>query len=131
MTQEFLNEEKLPFKECSREQQHILLDAYMQGKAEYSPGEYWYPAQNNIQIMFEWILRTKPVKRLAIPWEHIKPEYRWAAMDENYTLWAFEDKPKMLNSMYRSDRQQSLKVLNIDISGISWRDSLVERPADK
>ena len=97
----------------------------------------WSSEYNEQVLKANWTLRTKPVKRLAIPWEHIKPEYRWAAMDEDEQIFLYEDMPTQQDDdgrlyqrwISRGDAE-SAKVLNIDTSGISWRDSLVERPAE-
>lgn len=131
MTKEFLNENKLQFKDCSREDQHILLDALLDTKAErfWHVPNVWHAAESMLNI--ECIYRTKPIKRLAIPWEHIKPEYRWAAMDENMNLWTYVDEPKLLTDIWHANSQQPLTALTIDVTGINWKDSLVERPADK
>lgn len=141
MTQEFLNEEKLPFKDCSREDQHILLDAFLNRKVEfYSHNSETFINVNNAispaSLHTEWIYRTKPIKRLAIPWEHIKPEYRWAAMDRDGEVYIYDAQPTICKiEFFWGDNGSNYRAVDflssIDIEGIDWRDSLVERPADK
>lgn len=140
MTQEFLNEAKLPFKYCTREQQHILLDALIDGTIEYwgdltkdfVPG---ISIKNLDGLNLHTVFRTKPLKRLAIPWEHIKPEYRWAAISSIGFVNLFTEKPKLSIDngawIYEGILSSASNILNIDTSGINWRDSLVERPDDK
>lgn len=133
MKQEFLNEEKLPFKYCTRDQQHILLDALIDGTIEYwgdltkdfVPG---ISIKNLDGLNLHTVFRTKPIKRLAIPWEHIKPEYKFARLTSANRLFFYNSNPE-LRSPYRVC--ESSDALNIDVTGIDWRDSLVERPADK
>jgi len=129
MTQEFLNENKLLFKDCTREDQHILLDAVLDGKAEYFwiARDMWSKSDSRVPFP-EVIYRTKPIKRLAIPWEHIKPEYKFARLTSGGRLFFYNSNPE-LKSPYRVC--ESSDALNIDTDGIDWRDSLVERPADK
>lgn len=128
MTQEFLNESKLQFKYCSREDQHILLDAILDRKAEIYNNAKWHIFIEDSPIEMTDVCRTKPVKRLAIPWEHIKPEYKFARLTSGGRLFFYNSNPE-LRSPYRVC--ESSDALNIDIEGIDWRDSLVERPADK
>lgn len=141
MTQEFLNEEKIPFKDCTREDQHILLDALIDGKVEYLDqisNKFTHVASFKSMDFLNLfsVLRTKPVKRLAIPWEHIKPEYRWAAMDRDGEVYIYDAQPTICKiEFFWGDNGSNYRAVDflssIDIEGIDWRDSLVERPADK
>lgn len=134
MTQEFLNEEKLPFKDCARQEQHILLDAWIDGKLQaYDHDEKWCQV-SELTFCNIWILRTKPIKRLAIPWEHINEGFRFACMAPDGRVNLHSEKPYICEPTgvwtYRGG-YVSLSMMNIDVTGIDWRDSLVERPADK
>jgi hypothetical protein len=128
MTQEFLNEKQLPFDSCTREQQHILMDAWLDGKSESWDYSKWGEVTNTNLLNCSWILRTKPIKRLAIPWEHIKPEYKFARLTSKGKLYFYSHNPEIQAPYTFSE---SSDALNIDVTGIDWKDSLVERPADK
>jgi len=127
MTQEFLNEAKLPFKDCSREEQHILLNAIMDCNAEtFMHGDY-REMHIKTHILIDSIYRTKPIKRLAIPWEHILKDFKFAMMTCDGAVYVYTGNPKTCAGYSAAEISC---FLNIDTTGISWRDSLVERPAE-
>jgi hypothetical protein len=71
-----------------------------------------------------------PIKA-KIPWEHIKPEYKWAAMDEDGSWFCFEKKPEKgtwawLDST--STNGSSMKAVAFPEVNMPWDQSLVERP---
>ena len=71
---------------------------------------------------------------LNIPWEHIKPQYKWAAMDASGDIDVFEDKPDISGSGWWVKSCEGLgfsclDALNIDTTSIDWRESLTQRPA--
>ena len=74
----------------------------------------------------------KPVKKLNVPWEHIKPEYKWAAMDENGEVYVYVGKPEIQTENYTSNRDyENIGAINVGTDGVDWRESLTERPDHK
>lgn len=121
------NEEKKAFRDMTPEERSEIVEALLVGEVEtHGYGEWQGPVS---LIAPDAIYRTKP-RKLVIPWEVIRPEYKWAAMDEDGGVWFFTHKPKIDGEdLYWScggDFCQS--ALNIDTAGIDWRESLTERP---
>jgi len=99
-----------------------------------SDGKYWFISAINKLEFAEFKYRI-PVKKLNIPWEHIKPEYKFAAVDSQGDLNVYTVKPNLdtIDSEWdlvgSSDGEyRSIDGLNIDIDGIDWRESLTKRP---
>jgi len=57
----------------------------------------------------------------------MRPEWRWAAMDERGSWWAHVQKPDYRNSAWMSKRFFSLSHFDLPLFPGDWRDSLVER----
>jgi hypothetical protein len=71
-----------------------------------------------------------PVKKLNIPWEYIKPEYKFAAMDEGGKVFVYALEPILAGttSWHSASEWWGLAPLTIDTDGIDWRESLTKRP---
>lgn len=70
-------------------------------------------------------------KKLNIPWYLIKDNFNYCAMDEDGDVRVFENKPfpNSTNWQDESGKWEYLsKILEIDIRGINWKESLCERP---
>jgi hypothetical protein len=129
--EEFLNENKIQFKDLTDEEKLLIINEKMKGNVEYSLGNGWDQALD-FELSFKYIYRTKPkpIKKLNIPWQFIKPEFKWAAMDNDGEVYLHIDKPSfgsqdwVTNSGYcRIDHK-----LNIDTTGVDWKTSLTQRP---
>jgi len=75
-------------------------------------------------------LNTNYLWASNIPWEHIKPEFKWAVVCQNGNVWFSSEKPDLHQSCWHfgwGGFHQS-NTLNIDTSGIDWRESLTQRP---
>lgn len=121
------NHEKKPFREMTPEERSAIVEDKLSGLAEWFLCDKWLNADND-GINFDFTYRTKP-RQLIIPWEVIKPEYKWAAMDESGSLWVYEGKPKAGDSAWGySGNLDGIGALNINTTGIDWRESLVQRP---
>lgn len=123
------NHEKKAFRDMTPEERSVLIEWKLRGGTiEYLGDETgWYKSTGEY-LRFGGIYRTPP-RQLVIPWEHIKPEYKWAAMDEIGSTWVYENKPEMLDSSWTSgDGLDGIDALNIDTTGIDWRESLTARP---
>lgn len=92
------------------------------------PGQGWLPARgDSIDKNHEY---RAPVKKLVIPWEHIKPEYKFAAMDEKGRIVVGLQTFNMSGSRLTYHGSSAVcYTLNIDTDGIEWRESLTERPS--
>ena len=116
------NNDKILFKDMTSEERSAIVEAWLRGEVEYAEdwevgsGE-WKTKTSTSKLSPSSICRTKP-KQLVIPWGHIKPEYKWAAMDEDGSLFVSGNRGLW----------GSIAVLDIDTAGIDWKDSLVQRP---
>lgn len=67
---------------------------------------------------------------LIIPWEHIKPEYKFAVMTEHKDIIFSSIEPEISNSglwWWTSGVTALAEELNINTDGIDWRKSLTAR----
>lgn len=120
------NHEKKPFREMTPEERSAIVDGWVNGELEVLCIQVWRKYVGD--LCKSSIYRTKP-RRLIIPWEVIKPEYRWAAMDACGAIWVYESTPEIIDSSWTSgDSLSCADALNIDTTGIDWRESLVQRP---
>ena len=76
----------------------------------------------------------KTVKKLNIPWENIKEDFNFAAMDKDGIVWIYEDYPKIISLHKRWDYStgdcERVSYIKIDTDGVSWKESLTERPVN-
>lgn len=122
------NENKVTFREMTAEERSAIVDAKVLGEVERYWGDGEWRCSDDASVVFSCIYRTKP-RQLIIPWDVIKPEYKWAAMNDDEAVWLYDRKPEI----YMDERWAimgccSPSVLNIDTTGIDWRESLVQRP---
>lgn len=120
------NHDKVPFRDMTPEERSAIVEAWCEQGVEFWNGS-WKEQQAG-SIYQSNIYRTK-LRQLIIPWDVIKPEYKWAAMDESGIVYFYKTMPSII-MQYRHWRSADniLSVLNIDTSGIDWRESLVQRP---
>jgi len=128
------NNDKIPFKDMTPEERSILASAWMEDKLEaFKDGYGWQSVLSTDCLSPRVTYRTKP-KQLIIPWEHIKPEYKWAAMDKNREVFIFSDEPVKSEDYWWTDSDKvdttlsSIDVLDIKVDGIDWQHSLAQRP---
>lgn len=117
-----------------------VMQAFLNGKEieyKHSDRGTWCGCEEPDWQWEEWEYRIKPTKQLVIPWEVIKPEYKWAAMDSDDRIFFFEKEPQIERSEYwryepnygdLEDGFGTLSVLNLDTGGVNWEQSLVQRP---
>lgn len=117
------NKELKAFKDLTPEQRSAIVEAWIDGSAEMFIGDWVYVSHFDVDIAY----RTRP-RQLVIPWEHIKPEYKWAAMDEDGCLCLYKAKPEIGSGVWGVDAYAGAEALNIDTTGIDWRESLAQRP---
>lgn len=121
------NHEKKAFRDMTPEERSAIVEELLIGGVDClnTKGEW---AHSMCDAVFaELIYRTRP-RQFVIPWEVIRPEYKWAAMDESGTVYLFGGKPKMFSDGFMADIACNTRALNIDTTGIDWRESLTERP---
>lgn len=124
-----LNEQKLAFRDMTVEEKLAIIDAKLFGTCEVCSGGEWYPALYDDTVCLNTVYRTRP-RQLVIPWEVIKPEYKWAAMDENGAVFVYEyNMPHLGSGLWIGDGS-CISSLNIDTTGIDWRESLTQRPEE-
>lgn len=118
------NEDKKPFRDLTPEERREIVEALISGDLEQNLGDGWKEAR---MIHALYAYRTRP-RQLAIPWDVIKPEYKWAAMDNDGMVVLHRTMPKRVFIGFVSDGECTVDMLNINTAGIDWRESLTERP---
>lgn len=124
------NEEKVLFKDMTAEQRSAIIEAKLAGQAEFwsKPNQGWHFC-NKTDLDFSLAYRIAR-KELIIPWDVIKPEYKWAAMDKDGKFFAYEEKPKLCEGLWFAESGMHCKLdalVGIDSTGVYWKESLVER----
>lgn len=123
-----------PFGQLSREEKLELLTAWLDGKqmqVDSGDGRWLnvepaWGAGSNYRVA-----PPLPIKA-TIPWEHIKPEYKWAAMDECGYWYCYKKKPE--TGIYGwfckglGVGSGSMKAVAFPEGNMPWDQSLVERP---
>lgn len=121
------NHEKKAFKDLTPEERSAIVEAKLRGDAQLLGIDGDWHSADSESIDFNYEYRTRP-RQLVIPWEHIKPEYKWATMDEDGCVFFYQDKPEIGAVGFGSADYAFASALNIDTTGIDWRESLVQRP---
>lgn len=125
------NEQKLAFRDMTKEERSEIVEAWIRGDCQRLDvcelgGDWWIEVPNVIADCY--VYRTRP-RQLVIPWEVIRPEYKWAAMDFDKTIAIFKQKPYMDADDWAGGSCAVVGgIFNINTTGIDWRDSLTERP---
>lgn len=125
------------FKDLTKEERSEIVEAFVSGKGiEVSlvvgdMHKQW--VDNPSYIWPDSAYRIKPAKKLHIPWEIIKPEYKWAAMDGNGVVFVYEEVPVKASGWWNVRVNNGVascisETLSIDTTGISWENSLTQRP---
>lgn len=124
-----LNHDKVPFRDMTPEERSAIVEALMLGNCEYWSGECW--CKHGTDAIFSYCIYRTKTRQLIIPWEVIKPEYKWAAMTEHMDVILSSVCPLVTNGGYwwwESGITALVEELNINTDGIDWRESLVQRP---
>lgn len=133
---EFLNTELKPYRELTREEKHILLDAALDGNCECFVGliEDWCDVEGCVGSFGSYtIYRTKPkeYKKLNVPWEVIDEKWKWATFD-NHGIWLFQNRPEYNEIWYDTSATGRVyclsKMFKLDTTGIVAEHSLTQRP---
>lgn len=124
------NENKVPFREMTKEERSAIVEAKIRGEVDFLNDNGAWARSISQAVGFDEVYRTKP-RRLIIPWDVIKHEFKWAAMDSCLAIHTFCEKPDELHNRWICSAGYavgSVSALNIDTTGIDWRESLVQRP---
>lgn len=131
----FENKDKKIFSELSDEEMICIIREKMKMNAEIEMVDTWNIADSG-NINFNCVYRTKPQKKLNIPWNVINKKYKYAAMDKSGTVFLYEKQP-LINldcEIYLPEKEDNFKntsnILELDTSGIDWKESLTERPEE-
>lgn len=125
------NHERKAFKDMTPEERSAIVEALLAGRAEVFAAGKWMDKIDQ-WVGMSTIYRTRP-RQLVIPWDVIKPEYKWAAMDECGDVAIYDFKPVISEEEWLCGnngygKSLELHALNINTTGIDWRESLVQRP---
>jgi hypothetical protein len=122
------NHERKAFKDMTPEERSAIVEAWIDGGIDFlTDDKQWVDKIGPLGAYS--ICRTRP-RQLVIPWDVIKPEYKWAAMDEDGGVWFFGEKPDIDgdDKYWGGGKGFCQSPLNINTTGIDWRESLVQRP---
>ena len=121
------NHEKKAFRDMTPEERNAIVDALIAGDLEVDHGDGWRGNVATIHALY--IYRTRP-RQLVIPWEHIKEEYKWAALNSYGSICLYSAMPTQTKDYFapKDGIIDVVKSLNIDTTGIDWRESLTARP---
>jgi hypothetical protein len=127
-----MNEQKLAFRDMTKEEQLAIIEAKQKGNVEsyHSHYEVWEEA-DTLAVQFSGVYRTKP-KQLVIPWDVIKKEYKWAAMNKNGNVYFFPREPIIFrdDSFWDCGGERQLSIVEINTKGVQWQNSKTQRPED-
>lgn len=118
------------FKDLTKEERSEIVEAKLRGEVEELDITGCWQSAKEFRVNFSATYRIKPVKKLDIPWEIIKHKYKWVAMDSDGDLFVATCKP-VLHAEFGwtgCGGIDALDALNIDTAGISWENSLTQRP---
>lgn len=132
------NHDKKAFRDMTPEERSAIVEAMLSGVAKVRSEGEWLDKVNEF-ISVTAIYITSP-RQLVIPWEVIKEEYKWAAMDDRGRVFFYEEKPALMTYKnkccfdppayygWTGGGGFAPSCLNIDTNGIDWRESLTQRP---
>lgn len=125
------------FGELSREEQHVLFDAYLDGK-EIERDEAPANSMWRVILMPCWNLvstyRIKPVPLTepSIDWSAVSKECKYLARSKSGYGYLFKNRPHMMYNVGWAGQTSSLSAAEVFTSYVAgtcdWQDSLVQRP---
>lgn len=129
------NHERKTFRDMTPEDRAVIVEAWIAANpllgcdVQVLTDRGWATVILTTHIPLDIIYRTRP-RQLVIPWEVIKPEYKWAAMDGDGSIFVYDVEPNLsLHDWVRNGGlPECIDALNINTTGIDWRESLVQRP---
>lgn len=129
------NKDMLPFKDMSDEDNLRIVNACIASTehVQYYIQNHWTNKSDG-WIGMDSAYRVKKATELPtplnIPWEHIHPQWQYAAMDKNGNIQLFTIEPTLGRSRWCADCSDYLVgscVFNIKTDNINWELSLTKR----
>lgn len=126
-----------PFGELSREKQLELFNAWLDGdkiEVQFPDDKSWavldYPQWNCGHV---YRVEPTPLTKPSIEWGHVAPKYKWAAVDEDGSPYAYinEPKPQQWPNIWWDEEAASVSLeclASFKPGTCNWKDSLVQRP---
>lgn len=127
------NKDMLPFKGMSDEDKLKIVNAIIADPPLVEVlccDDLWREGQGRtVSVGGTYRIKAKATP-LNIPWQHIHPQWEWAAMDKDGSVWAYSDKPLLTQGSwsYIDDCVWLSRVMCINTDNINWKISLTERP---
>lgn len=126
------NHEKKAFRDMTPEERSAIVEALIDRNLEENLGDGWKKA-SYIHPLYAY--RTRP-RQLVIPWDVIREDIAWFLVSPKGRKWGvtqscYGTKPILDEDGWICDGGSSwfsLDGLNINITGIDWRESLTARP---
>ena len=104
----------------------------------------WWPIGEAIALERTLRLKPKPVVPITVPWDAIRPEYRFAAKDASGKVFVCTCRPTlrekndcwfgvrfMIVIFLPLSSSPSNFLMGVSPGDVFWRDSLIERPKGK
>lgn len=132
------NKDTIPFKEMSDEDKLKIINALIGEPSSvevYSGNVSGWDAKADdgcIRGYLVYRVRAKATP-LNIPWKHIHPQWKYAAINDMGRVVLFKNKPELINNWgpcwWASGDECSISgILNINTDNINWELSLTKRP---
>lgn len=124
------NEERKAFRDMTTGDRVKIMEAWIASGIEAWTGHSWSSHSDYVSHLYDrCVYRTRP-RQLVIPWEVIKPKYKWAAMDKDGGILFSTKQPNIGAEVWLVSGQSDvgLDALDIDTAGVDWRESLTQRP---
>lgn len=135
------NNEKKAFRDMTPEERSAIVEAWIVGDplcggdVQVLTDDGWATVILTDYIPLDSIYRTRP-RQLVIPWEVIRDDIAWFFISSKGRNWGvtqscYDTKPEINGDDWICDggsKWFSLDALNIDTTGIDWRESLTARP---
>lgn len=134
----FRNKDKVPFIDCTPEQQLEIIRAKKEGRCErlFSFASHGWEAAKSKEIMFNGIYRTKQ-RKTVINWGMIPEEFKWFSFDKRSScldFWAKKPFKGNCNWFYRGF-ENNVNTISKDVAkkivqlgDEPWDESLQQRP---
>lgn len=89
-------------------------------------GRYWVDSSSpyNLVQKHDWREGLKPI------WAVLKPEFRWVAMNKDKSWWAYQGKPKSVDTVWEcNDAIELPGALILPTPDCDWFETSTERPS--